>query len=74
MAQHDSDMSALRSELGRLTREKANIEEQLRQLKQGVMPPETGSLFENLEREKRELEHKYTRLRDRFDVSKAMLN
>ena len=62
-------MSTLNSELGRLRREKADVEEQLRQLQMGAMQPETAGLVDTLEREKSELNHKYTQLRDRFDVS-----
>ena len=62
-------MSALNSELGRLRREKADVKEQLRQLQMGAMQPETAGLVDTLEREKSELKHKYTQLRDRFDVS-----
>ena len=62
-------MSTLNSELGRLRREKANVEEQLRQLQMGAMQPEAAGLVDTLEREKSELNHKYTQLRDRFDVS-----
>ena len=62
-------MSALNSELGRLRREKANVEEKLRQLQKGVIPPETANLVDNLEKEKTEWKHKYTHLRDRYDVS-----
>ena len=62
-------MSALNSELGRLRREKADVEEQLRQMQKGVIPPETANLVDNLEREKTDWKHKYTHLRDRYDVS-----
>ena len=69
IAQHESEMSALNSELGRLRREKADVEEQLRQLQKGVVPPETADLVDNLEREKTEWKHKYTDLRERYNVS-----
>ena len=67
MAQHESEVSHLNSELGRLRREKADVEEQLRQLQKGVIPLETAHLVDNLEREKIEWEYKY--LKDRYDVS-----
>ena len=72
-AQNESEISALKSELGRLRRENADLVQQLRQQK-GVMLPdhETANLVDNLEREKSEWKHKYTHLRDRFDVSKLM--
>lgn len=73
VAQHESEMSTLTSELGRLRREKADLEEKIRQMQMGVIPPETAHLVDQLEREKTELEHKYTQLRDRFNVSSVLL-
>ena len=65
-------MSALNSELGRLRREKADVEQQLRQVQKGLMQPEMASLVDILEKEKTEWKHKYTHLRDRYDVSNCM--
>ena len=59
----------MNSELGRLRREKADVEQQLRQLQKGVIPPETADLVDSLEKEKTEWKHKYTHLRDSYDVS-----
>ena len=67
-AQYESEMSALNTELGRLRREKAAVERQLQQLQKGVIPPETAGLVDSLEREKTEWKHKYTHLRDRYNV------
>ena len=75
VAQHESEMSTLTSELGRLRREKAYLEQKVRhcQMQMGVIPPETVHLVDELDMEKKELEHKYTQLRDRFDVSSVIL-
>ena len=73
-AKYESEISTLDSELGRVRREKADIESQLRLLQKGMMMPETSILFEKLEREKTELKHKYTQLRDRFDVSLSLIH
>ena len=67
-AQYESEMSALNTELGRLRREKAAVEGRLQQLQKGVLLPETAGLVDILEREKTEWKHKYTHLRDRYDV------
>lgn len=73
VAQHESEMVTLTSELGRLKREKADLEQKIRQIQMGVVPPETAHLVDQLEKEKIEWEHKYTHLRDRFDVSSVFL-
>ena len=55
-AQFQSEILTRNSEIGRLKREKSDVEAQLRRLQNGVM-------------EKTEWKDKYTQLKNRFDVS-----
>ena len=65
-----SELTSQKSEIGRLKREKTELEAQLRQIcEQGALPQDTAFVVHKLEKEKAELYQKYSRLRDRFDVS-----
>ena len=69
-ALYESELTSLKSELGRLKREKTEMEAHLRQIcEQGALPQDTAGVVHKLEKEKAELYQKYSRLRDRFDVS-----
>ena len=69
-AQYESELTSLKSELGRLKREKTEMEAHLRQIsEQSGLPQDAAFVVHKLEKEKAELYQKYSRLRDRFDVS-----
>ena len=69
-ALYESELTSLKSELGRLKQEKTEMEAHLHQIcEQGALPQDSAGVVHKLEKEKAELYKKYSRLRDRYDVS-----
>ena len=69
-AQYESEFTSLKSELGRLKREKTEMEAHLRQIsEQSALSQDAAGVIHKLEKEKAELYQEYSRLRDRYVVS-----